>query len=151
MKIERVEREPQPMIGVREVVPMSDLSEFFSRAFAAAAAELARQGAQPAGPPVALYSGFESDAVDVIAGFPVSQPVTPAAGPVAATLPRGPVVPTVHAGSYEELSTTYGELTTWFAQHGVTRADRMWEEYLVGPESEADSTRWQTRILFPVR
>ena len=151
MKVERVEREPQPMLGVRAVVPMSDLREFFSRAFAATAGELARQGARPAGPPVALYSAFAADAVDVVAGFPVSQPVTPAAGFVASTLPGGPVVATVHTGAYDALGATYGELATWFEEHGVTRADQMWEEYLVGPDSQVDPSRWQTRILFPVR
>lgn len=150
MKIERVEREPQPIVGVRQRVPMSDLSEFFGRAFAAAAAELARQGSHPAGPPVALYSGAVTDTVDVIAGYPVSEPVTPAAGLVAATLPGGPIVETIHTGSYDALGATYGELSTWFAEHGVTPADQMWEEYLVGPDSEADPSRWQTRIVFPV-
>lgn len=150
MKIERVEREPQPIVGLHEVVPMNDLSLFFGRAFGAAAAALARQGAAPAGPPVALYSGAATDTVDVIAGFPVREPVTPSVGLVAATLPGGATVEAIHVGPYDALTATYAELTGWLAEQSLVPAVQMWEEYLVGPDSEADPGKWQTRIVFPV-
>jgi effector-binding domain-containing protein len=151
MKIKRVERAPQPIVGLREVVPMGDLSEFFGRAFAAAAAELARQGVEPAGPPVALYRGPFAETVDVVAGFPVKQAMTPAPGLVAASLPGGQIVATIHTGPYDALSMTYSQLSGWFAERGLTPAETVWEEYVVGPDVEPDPARWQTRILFPVR
>lgn len=150
MRIEREERDPQPIIGLHEVVPMNDLTDFFSRAFEAAAAELARQGAAPAGPPIALYRGPVTESVDVVAGFPVGRPLTPSSGLVSETLPSGAIVETIHTGSYDALAETYAKLSGWFASNGLTPSDEMWEEYLVGPESEPDPSRWQTRIVFPV-
>lgn len=150
MKIERDERTSQPILGLHEVVAMDDLSEFFGRAFEAAAAELARQGVAPSGPPIALYRGPFADTVDVVAGFPVSRPLTPASGLVAETLPSRSIAQTIHTGPYDTLHQTYQELSGWFAAEGLTPSDEAWEEYLVGPDSEPDPTRWQTRIVLPV-
>ncbi|HEY8914211.1 hypothetical protein [Lacisediminihabitans sp.] len=36
MNVERVELEPRTICGVREVIPMSEMSEFFGRVFAEA-------------------------------------------------------------------------------------------------------------------
>jgi len=151
MTIERSTRDPQPMAGVREVIPMTSFTEFFGRAFEAAAAALGQQGVAPAGPPVAFYRGPVTTTVDVTAGFPVRQPVTPGDGLVPATLPGGPTVETVHTGPYDTLATTYTEVNDWIAEHGLTPEGEMWEEYLVGPDAEPDPSRWQTRIVFPVR
>ena len=151
MTIERAERNPQTILGLREVVPMTAFQEFFGRAFGAAAADLGRQGSAPAGPPVALYRGPVTTTVDVTAGFPVGQPVTPGPGLVTAALPGGSTVETVHTGSYDSLPATYAEVTSWIAAQGLTPWQEMWEEYLVGPDAEPDPSRWQTRIVFPVR
>ncbi|HEX5332679.1 MAG TPA: GyrI-like domain-containing protein [Cellulomonas sp.] len=151
MTIERAERDPQTILGVREVVPMTRFQEFFGRAFGVAAADLGRQGAAPAGPPVALYRGPVTTTVDVTAGFPVGQPVTPGPGVVTATLPGGPTVEAVHTGSYDSLPTTYAEVTAFIAEQGLTPEGEMWEEYLVGPDTEPDPSRWQTRVVFPAR
>lgn len=150
MRIDREVRDPQPIVGMHEVVAMSDLTDFFGRAFEAAAAELARLGEAPAGPPVALYRGVVAEKVDVVAGFPVRRSLTPAAGLVGETLPGGVLVEAIHTGPYDDLGTTYTGLSEWFAEQGLTASDAMWEEYLVGPESTPDPSRWQTRIVYPV-
>jgi len=90
---------------------MTAFQEFFGRAFGAAAADLGRQGSAPAGPPVALYSGPPAASVDVTAGFPVGQPVTPGPGLVTATLPGGPTVETIHTGPYDSLGASFAEVT----------------------------------------
>ena len=150
LKIDREEREPRPIVGLREVVAMTDLSDFFGRAFEAAAAELSRLGVAPVGPPVALYRGPAHGTIDVMAGFPVRSALTPAGGLVVEMLPGGPFVETIHTGPYDNLGKSYAELSEWFAEQGLTASDAMWEEYLVGPESETDPSRWRTRIVYPV-
>lgn len=150
MRIDRGERAPQVVIGLHEVVPMQSLSEFFGRAFAQVAEALGRLGVAPAGPPVAYYSGMPEGAIDVTAGFPVAQPVTPTEGLVAVTLSGGATVEATHVGPYDTLGETYGAIAGWLEEQGLTASDAMWEEYLVGPESDADPGRWQTRIVFPL-
>jgi effector-binding domain-containing protein len=148
--IERVELQPQTMLGVRDVVKLTALSDFFGTAFDAAAAELARQRVRPAGPPIALYTGNPSDTVDVTAGYPVAAPVEAAPLLVVANLAGGPVVQTIHAGDYDTLADTYAQIIEWLTEQKLTPTSQVWEEYLVGPDSGADPSEWQTRIVFPV-
>ena len=150
MRIDRCERAPQPVIGVHRDVAMASLTEFFGRAFAEVTAALDQKGVPPAGPPVAFYAGVTEQAADVTAGFPVVGSVTPARGLVALTLPGGPTVEATHVGPYDGLADAYADLTRWFEEQGLTPSAVMWEEYLVGPESVADPSRWQTRIVYPM-
>jgi effector-binding domain-containing protein len=145
-----VERTAQPVVGVREVVALVDLPQFFGRAFSAAAAELGTHGLSPVGPPVAVYEGEVGTEADVMVGFPVHDQVDVGEGVVLTVLPAGAAVEVVHVGPYDTMTDTYRELTAWFAEQGITPAGRMWEEYLVGPETTPDTSRWQTKIVWPV-
>lgn len=154
MKAERVELEPRSLLGVRETIKMSEMSEmsdFMGRAFGTAAAELGKQGAFPAGPAISMYHGMPTDTVDVTAGFPAPRPITPTPGVVVETLPGGPAIEAIHTGPYDTLTQTYGELNAWLAEQKLDLATDMWEEYLVGPDTEPDPAKWQTRIVFPLR
>ncbi|WP_394771293.1 GyrI-like domain-containing protein [Lacisediminihabitans sp.] len=150
MNVTRVELEPRTICGVHEVIPMNEMTEFFGRAFAEAAAEMGKQGAFPAGPPVTLYHGMPTGTIDVTAGFPVSNQVAPAGEVVVATLPGGSAVEATHVGSYDTLADTYAEINSWIADHKLTPAEDMFEEYLVGPDGETDPAKWRTRIVFPL-
>ena len=151
MNVERVELVPRPIVGLNEVVQMSELETFFGSAFAAVAAELAAQGIRPAGPAVSLYREVTRDKVAVTVGFPVNEATTPAGDLVCETLPGGPAVTTIHAGPYDGLQKTYGELTGWLVGQGLTPASAMWEEYLVGPADDPEPARWRTRIVYPLQ
>ena len=150
MKAERIELEPRTLVGVHETHRWDELTEFMGRAFGTAATEIGKQGAHPAGPPIAIYHGAPSDVVDVTAGFPVTQPVTPAPGVVIETLPGGPAIEAIHTGPYDTLTETYAELTDWISAQNLDLAPDKWEEYVVGPDTEPDPAKWQTRIVFPL-
>ncbi|MCU1443667.1 MAG: AraC family transcriptional regulator [Cryobacterium sp.] len=157
MEIERVELQPRTMLGVRDVVQLTELSDFFGTAFDTAAAELSRQGSEPDGPPIALYTGDPSDTVDVTAGFPVKAAVTvPAAAVesspkfVVASLTGGKAIQTIHTGPYDTLDDTYAQIIEWLTDQKLAPQHEMWEEYLVGPDSGAEPSAWQTRIVFPL-
>ena len=150
MEIVRGTREAQEVIGLHESVRMEELGDFFPRAVTAAGEALAAQGVNPAGPPVALYQGMTEEKLDVTAGFPVPAGAAPSGDVVVAMLPGGATVEVIHQGSYDDLPNTYEELTAWFDDNGMTPPTVMWEEYLVGPESGADPSHWQTRIVYPL-
>lgn len=150
MDVTAVELTAQPVVGVRAVVPLTELPQFFGRALGAAAEELGRHGLSPVGPPVALYEGEVAAEADVMIGFPVHDTVEVGEGLVMTVLPAGAAVEVVHTGPYEAMTETYRQLTDWFGEQGITPASRMWEEYLVGPETTPDPSGWQTKIVWPV-
>ncbi|HSP75855.1 MAG TPA: GyrI-like domain-containing protein [Cryobacterium sp.] len=150
MKAQRIELEPRTLVGVHETPRMDELTEFMGRALGTAATAIDKQGAHPAGPPISMYHGSPTDIVDITAGFPVAQPVTPTPGVVIETLPGGPAIEAIHTGPYDTLTETYAELTTWVAEQKLNLSPDMWEEYVVGPDTEPDPAKWQTRIVFPL-
>jgi len=150
MRVERVMRHEQPIVGIHQVIAIDDLSDFLGRAYGCVSGELARLGLRPSGPPVALYAGDVSEKVDVVAGFPVTQLVLPGEGFVATSLPGGAGVETVHHGTYDEMGRIYVDLLAWLAERDLEPARQTWEEYLAGPDTEADPARWCTRIVYPL-
>jgi hypothetical protein len=105
-----VERREQPTAGVRDRVPMADLSGFFSRAFGETMAAISAQGAHASGPPFGKYYGRPDAFVDVEAGFPVATPIEPAGDVVPGFLPGGRVVEAVHVGPFDTMGETYAQL-----------------------------------------
>lgn len=144
------ERDEQPTAGIRETVPMAELTEFFSRGFHDTMAAIQAQGVQPAGPPFGKYYGTPAATVDVEAGFPVTSAIAPTGDVLPGTLPGGRVVEAIHVGPYDTLKETYAELERHVAQAGLTPGAVMWESYLSDPEAEPDPATWRTQICWPV-
>ena len=142
--------EPCPVAVLREVVPMSALTQFFDRAFHAVPAVLEHQQITITGPPLSVYFGMPTDTVDVAGGFPTERGVLPDDGVVAFTLPGGRVARILHHGSYDTLGESYGRLTTWMGERSLTPGPLMWESYLTEPEPGGDPMDLVTEITWPI-
>lgn len=149
-EINIVELSEQPTACIRETRQMSELHEFFHRAFSGIPAAVAQQGAQVVGPPYALYRGRISQEVDVEGGFPIAGSFTPTAEVGAGTLPAGRAVTTMHIGPYETLHESYARLEAYLHEQGLAPADQVWEVYLTDPQSEPDTSKWQTALFWPL-
>ncbi|MFO7689344.1 MAG: GyrI-like domain-containing protein [Cryobacterium sp.] len=150
LNVERVALSPEWMLGLPEVVRMEQISDYMGRALTAAAADIGRAGAIPAGPALALYRGTVADTADVTAGFPVAAPVPTSRGTEVVALPTGEAIEAVHVGPYDTLGQTYEHLMAYFAEQNLTPASVMWEQYVVGPDTEPDPQKWRTRIVVPL-
>lgn len=145
-----IEHDEQATAGVRETVPMSELTEFFSRAYTQTMAALQAHGTYPAGPPFGKYYGMPTEVVDVEAGFPVAATIATADGVVSGILPAGTIVTAIHVGPYDSMADTYAEVQRFFAENHLVPSDVMWESYLSDPELEPDPAKWRTLICWPV-
>ncbi len=150
MNVEEVMLQPRTLVGVHELVPIHDLMAYFDRAFRTSFAAIAGHGLAPAGPPIALYSGMPTDTIDVTAGFPISEHLSSLSGAVEVMLPGGPAVAAVHVGPYEALPAAHTELNGWMASHDLTPGLDRWEEYVHGPDTEPNPSKWRTRIVCPL-
>lgn len=135
---------------VHDIVPMSEITDFFSHAFHTVANTLDKQGIAITGPPIGVYFGTPADTVEVAAGFPTAKAVTAEDGVVAETLPGGRVAQVMHVGSYDSLQQTYGRLTTWLESQKLRGGPVMWESYLTGPTSGQSQDTMLTRISWPL-
>lgn len=146
-----IEHDEQLTAGVRETVPMDQLTAFFSRAFAETMAVVTAQGTRPVGPPFGKYHGEPGATVDVEAGFPVASPITATGHVTPGVLPGGRVVEATHVGPYDTMERTYAEVERFITAARLTPCDIMWESYLSDPHDEPDPATWRTEIFWPVR
>lgn len=140
---------PTVVAVVREVVPMSELTTFFDRAFRAVAAAAGAQGVALSGPPFGAYYGMPTETVDLAAGFPVERELAASGDVTSATLPGGRAAQVMHVGSYDSLGQTYEQLMGWLRQEGLTPDSMMWESYLTEPDA-AHPEATLTRITWPL-
>jgi len=154
MDIEVIELEAQQVAFIRRVLPVDDLKGFFDTAFGSVVAAVTTNGGSIVGPPFGWYHGMPTETVDVAAGFPVTGMP---AGQVAGTdvtveaRPACRAVVAMHVGPYEGLAESYGNVMKWMQEQDLEPQDSMWEEYLTDPSAEPDQSKWQTRLVLPVR
>lgn len=65
--------------------------------------------------------------------------------------PAMKVVRTVYHGGYEGLVPAWGEFMAWIASNDLKISEEIWERYLINPESESDSSKWQTELNRQIR
>jgi effector-binding domain-containing protein len=87
---------------------------------------------------------------DFEVGVPVGRPVSEAGRVKVSQLPAAKVARTIYRGSYEGLSSAWGEFGDWITSAGYTAADNLWECYITGPESGADPAAWETELNRPL-
>jgi effector-binding domain-containing protein len=152
--IDVVEVEHQRVAFVRRVVSMVEMRDFFDMVFGAVSEAVAASGGTIAGPPFGWYHGMPAETVDVAAGFPVVG-IEPGAvdGTEVVVDDRtgGRAVVALHVGPFEALADSYGQVMSWMGERGLEPREDMWEEYLTDPRAEPDASRWQTRLVLPVR
>lgn len=145
-----ITRSEQPTAVIHEKVPVKELPQFFQRALGQVYGEIQAQGAQPMGPPFALYFGMPSETIEVEAGFPVTKPVKDAGAVHPGKLPGGTCAHGMHVGPYDTMQETYGELMRWVGEKHLKPHEQMWEVYLSDPQREPDPQTWRTEIFWPV-
>jgi effector-binding domain-containing protein len=143
-----IECRDQQTAAVRERVPMTELTEFFSRAFGETMAVLQSQGIRPVDAPFGKYYGRPTETVDVEAGFPVAKAITASGRVLPGVLPGGRAVEAIHVGPYDTMERTYSEIEEYFAKEHLEGGPVMWESYLSDPEAEPDAAKWRTKICW---
>lgn len=148
--LELVEIEPQPAAAMRGDVALADMPEFFGRAYHAVMKAVTAAGVSVVGPPFGFYPSMPTETVAIEAGFPISSAIDETDDVHNLELPGGTAIVTIHVGPFETLEGTYNRLMEWAEARGHRLAEAMWEQYLTDPEVEPDTSKWQTKIVWPV-
>jgi effector-binding domain-containing protein len=149
--IQVIHHDEQPTAGIREQVPIGELTTFFGRAFRDTMAYLQSRGVSPVGPPFGKYYGTPGETVDVEAGFPVDTAIDRSADVIPGSLPAGKVVEILHVGPYDTMHRSYSELERYFIDAGLEPGSIMWESYLSDPETAPDPASWRTQVCWLAR
>ena len=137
----------QPTVQVRRVTAIEGIRDVYDASYSDLAHYLGAQGAQPAGPPFAIYHNMDMSALDLTLGFPVTEPL-PGDGNVQGGLfPAGRWAVTLHTGPYDDLRSAYSALEAWATGQGYTPAGVACEIYLNSP-LDVPPAEHQTQVMF---
>ena len=135
---------------VRAVVPAGELMSFFDRSFGALDKTIAAQQVAVKGPAFARYYREPAETVDLEVGFATDRSIQPDGDVAASTLPAARVARLVHAGSFEELGSSWAQLRSWMDAQGLTPGTTLWEVYLTEPSPEMDPADLRTELNWSV-
>ena len=112
---------------------------------------LRASGAPMASAPVAVYLAWRNSDCDMAVGCKMEGSVALSDGCEWLDLQGGKHAFASHYGPYETLHQTHAAIRNWCAANGIEMSGPCWETYPVDPGLEADSSKWQTDVYYPVR
>jgi effector-binding domain-containing protein len=140
----------QPTLAVRTSTPVEKLSEVMGSCYGEIMQVIGSTGAQPAGPPFAMYYNMDMSNLDVEIGFPVTAKTEGSGRVKAGKLPGGKAVTTLHVGPYDKIGDAYERLTAHVKEQGLETESFCYEFYLNDP-GETRPEDLKTEIYFPIK
>ncbi|MBP1040637.1 MerR family transcriptional regulator [Vagococcus sp. BWB3-3] len=142
-EIRLVEREPLPIISVRQQMGISQFDQAFGKLFE----KIGKLQAFPTGPAMALYhdSEFAEEDTDIEVAIPVKDHTQ-----ATRVLSGGPHLVTVHRGAYNNLSEAYAAIVEFMAGNHYQSKQAPFEIYVESAMTNKPVSEWETSVYFPV-
>jgi effector-binding domain-containing protein len=140
----------RPTLAIRTFTPVGKLSEVMGASYGVIMQVMQFSGAQPAGPPFAMYHNMDMSNLDVEIGFPVAEATQGSGRVKAGKLPGGRAAVTLHVGPYEKIGEAYNRLTAYVTKQGLNPESFCYEFYLNDP-AETPPEQLKTEIYFPLK
>ncbi len=143
--------EGQNTLAIKDSAFMPDLKQKIGELYGELMGYIMQYRLQMTGPPYAKYYNWEPGEIVVLeAGFPVAKEYKGKRRIMATELAPGNVVTATHYGSYSTFEKTYEAIDEYIIEFGKVIDGYPWEVYIICPTKEPDSTKWETKIYFPV-
>lgn len=157
LEVQPIDYPGQGFLTIRGTVSMQDVGAvqaFFSESFGKITAAIAQRNLQMAGMPCGLYFTWdeESGVTDLAAAIPVSQRVDLSSeGIQYHEVPASRALLIDYYGDYSGLGAAHQAMDAYMAAHGLVNLPPVIEQYVSDPGTEADSSKWLTKVIYLVR
>lgn len=149
-EIEVNECEAQPAMIIIDSTLIQDMDTRMKENFKKLSAYLERRGIKPDSDKIALFFKWNPDGLSTFAsGYRIPEKTWGFKEYTYYELPAGKTASVTHWGKYDS-EKPYIALDNYLESHGLKQGNMIWEEYLVVPENETDTSLWEKRIYYPV-
>ena len=131
-------------------VPRDQIREVMEPGLRELMATVNRQNVAITGPWFTHHFRMYPDVFDFEIGIPVESPVRAEGRVKPSVYPSIKVVEMIYQGGYEGLSEAWERFLECIDSRGYSVSEDLYECYLVGPEHENDTEKWQTRLTKPL-
>lgn len=133
---------------VRRRIAADELTAWLSGVYGTLTLHLQRIGVATVGPPFVRYHA-RGDHLDVEAGLPTAERVTPKDEVTSTQLPGGTVAVAWHRGSPDDLDEAFEAMDAWLQQQGVEPVDAPWVVHHIDPTSSPGDGGWESEVIQP--
>jgi effector-binding domain-containing protein len=136
---------------IRLTVPREKIRDVMGSGLRELMAAIASQGILSTGSWFTHHLKMDPEIFDLEISVPVATPVQAMGRVQPSEWPAMKVARTIYRGPYEGLGEAWGELEDWIVAQGHAPASNLRECYVAGPETGADTTKWRTELIWPLR
>jgi len=150
-KIETVVVAPAHYMAIHDSVSIPTIGEKLAQNYAQIEIALAKQKLASSGSHFAIYYSDSQTNWEVDVAIPVEKPGKADGKVMPGERKGGNAVVARYFGPYMNMGSVYTGLKDYIAANKLTIVGAPWEEYIVDPTMEKDSTKWNTDIYFPIQ
>jgi len=152
-KIAEVEQPMLTYVGKRETVSIMNISKFFTTQITKLMTDVQNAQIEMSGSPSGLYYTFDTVKMttDMAAAIPVKDVKVTPDGWETINVPSGKALEIDYYGSYSRMSSAYRAFSDRVKEKGLTSRSFSVEEYVSGPMTEKDTSKWLTKIFYYVQ
>jgi effector-binding domain-containing protein len=139
-------------LGIRETVAFADMDAFYGRVMPQVAAAMDQMGKIDEATSGSAYYTWdtENEQTDVFAGMFHADEMTAPDGLTVYTVPSCKAAMIKYYGNYSGLGNAHSAIDSFFQTTGLTPGEVALEDYVIGPGTETDTSKWFTRIIYPI-
>ena len=150
LSIERRDLAAQPTLFVRTRAARHEISTAIGQSLGKAYPFALSSGQAIAGRPFTRYLSVGPGLFTLEIGVPIAATAPGEADVEAGSLPGGPALVGLHAGTYDQLGETYAAMERWMVANDLKPDGPPWESYITDPAEHPDPADWRTEIYWPV-
>lgn len=148
--IELKEKSAQPVLSIRKITAMRNLSQEIGAAYGSIMQYLNELGEQPAEAPYTAYYNLDMEHLDVEMGFPVSKQLAAKGEIKTNEIPAGKYAECMYKGPYAEMVPVYEAINKWITENGFAATGVSYEVYYNSPADVSES-ELLTKIMLPLK
>ncbi|MBN2610451.1 MAG: SRPBCC family protein [Bacteroidales bacterium] len=136
--------------SIRQTCKWEEVSNVMAISYSTLMSFIQSSGGEMNGPPYAIYHKMDEGTIDLETGIPTSELLNPRGNIITGTFNQTSVAATDYYGFYDNLGDAHGALQDWIIKMKLEPVGAPIEMYITDPSSEADTSKWLTRIYYPV-
>jgi len=137
-------------VAVRATVPMTELQDFFNRAFLEMAQAVRSAEAIAVGPPFVRYYSVTAEQADVEAVITCDKKVESRGRVRAIHLDASEAAIVRHVGRYDKMKPAYEAIRQWMSNNGRHATEAPREVYVTTIAEVPDPSEWVTLVEQPI-
>lgn len=149
--IEIIETTHITSLAIYDSTTIGEMNEFFEEKYSKIMKYIYKKGYAVSGAPFAAYHNWDPDGyIRISAAIPVQGKINGHKDIKKFEIESGKAVFLKHFGDFNTVN-SHIAIDEYIKEHSLFTKDFIWESYVTDPQTEPDTTKWQTDIYYPLK